>query len=74
MVEIYQHQALWDNRQYPRAHQAFSEIWETEKLWVSFDRASVSYPTLKGWGLLPVPRDLLGYALLSLSEQGFRGC
>ena len=48
MVEIYQHQALWDNRQYPRVHQAFSEIWETEKLWVSFDRASVSYTTLKG--------------------------
>ena len=34
----------------------------------------VSYPTLKGWGLLPVPRDLLGSALLSLLEQGFRGC
>ena len=33
MVEIYQHQALWDNRQYPKVHQAFSEIWETEKLW-----------------------------------------
>ena len=27
MVEIYQHQALWNNRQYPRIHQAFSEIW-----------------------------------------------
>ena len=35
---------------------------------------NVSYPTLKGWGLLPAPRDLLGYALLSPSEQGFRGC
>ena len=44
MVEIYQHQALWNNRQYPRVHQAFSEIWETEKLWVSFDRASMNPP------------------------------
>ena len=44
MVEIYQHQALWDNRQYPRVHQAFSEIWGKEKLWVSFDRASMSPP------------------------------
>ena len=44
MVEIYQHQALWDNRQYPRVHQAFSEIWDTEKLWVSFDRASMNPP------------------------------
>ena len=44
MVEIYQHQALWDNRQYPRIHQAFSEIWEDEKLWVSFDRGSLNPP------------------------------
>jgi len=44
MVEIYQHQALWDNRQSPRVHQAFSEIWGTEQLWVSFDRASMSPP------------------------------
>jgi phytanoyl-CoA dioxygenase PhyH len=44
MVEIYQHQALWDNRQCPRVHQAFSEIWGTEKLWVSFDRASMNPP------------------------------
>ena len=27
MVEIYQHQALWNNRQDPRVHQAFSQIW-----------------------------------------------
>ncbi len=39
MVEIYQHPALWGTRQYPRVHQAFAEIWGTEKLWVSFDRA-----------------------------------
>ena len=44
MVEIYQHQALWDNRQIPRVHQAFAEIWDTEQLWVSFDRASMSPP------------------------------
>ena len=46
MVEIYQHPALWATRQYPRVHQAFSEIWGTEKLWVSFDRASMSPPNL----------------------------
>ena len=47
MVEIYQHQALWDNRQYPKVHQAFSEIWETEKLWVSLDRANMKPPSRK---------------------------
>ncbi len=45
MVEIYQHQALWDNRQYPRIYQAFVELWGTEKLWVSLDRANMKPPT-----------------------------
>ncbi len=49
MVEIYQHQALWDNRQYPRVHQAFTEIWNNEKLWVSFDRASMNPPERDDW-------------------------
>lgn len=44
MVEIYQHQALWNNRQYPRVHQAFAEVWGNERLWVSFDRASMNPP------------------------------
>src|ERR1051326_1258053 len=44
MIEIYQHQALWNNRQSPRLHQAFSEIWGTEKLWVTIDRANMKPP------------------------------
>lgn len=48
MVEIYQHPTLWATRQYPRVHQAFAEIWGTEKLWVSFDRASMSPPNVPG--------------------------
>ena len=48
MVEIYQHPALWATRQFPRVHQAFAEIWGTEKLWVSFDRASMSPPNISG--------------------------
>ncbi len=45
MVELYQHQALWDNRQYPKIHQAFSEIWGTHQLWVSLDRANMKPPS-----------------------------
>ena len=48
MVEMYQHQTLWDNRQYPRVHQAFSEILGTEKLWVSLDRANMKPPDAGG--------------------------
>jgi hypothetical protein len=43
-MEMYHHQALWDNRQYPRIHQAFAEIWGTDRLWVSIDRASMNPP------------------------------
>ena len=44
MLEIYQHQALWDVRQHPRVHQAFSELYGTKKLWVSLDRANFNPP------------------------------
>ena len=45
MVEMYHHQAMWDNRQHSRIHQIFTEIWETEKLWVSIDRISFKPPS-----------------------------
>jgi hypothetical protein len=48
MLEVYQHQALWDNRQSPRVHQAFSELFGTEKLWVSVDRANLKPPRHPG--------------------------
>ena len=46
MVEIYHHQTMWDNRTAPRVHRAFSQIWGTDKLWVSHDRASINPPAL----------------------------
>ena len=48
MKEIYQHQALWDNRQHPRVHRAFSQIWGTHELLVSRDRASINPPERPG--------------------------
>lgn len=44
MIEIYQHQTLWDNRQYPRLHQIFTEIYGTEQLYVTIDRAGFKPP------------------------------
>lgn len=44
-VELYHHQSFWDNRQYPRVYQAFCDIWQTEKLWVSIDRACLKPPS-----------------------------
>jgi len=49
MKEIYQHQSLWDNRQHPRMHAAFSQIIGTERLLVSRDRASINPPEREGF-------------------------
>jgi hypothetical protein len=44
MTEMYQTQGLWNNRQHPRVHRAFAEIWGREDLWVSMDRANCKPP------------------------------
>lgn len=44
MVEIYNHQSLWDNRQEPRVYDAFVDIWDREDLWVAIDRANLNPP------------------------------
>ena len=42
MVEIYNHQYLWDNRMEQRVYDAFVDIWDIEDLWVSIDRANLN--------------------------------
>jgi hypothetical protein len=49
MVELYQHQALWNNRQHPRVYGAFADIWGTEQLWVSLDRVNFNPPDRPDW-------------------------
>jgi hypothetical protein len=75
MLEVYQHQALWNNRQYPRVHAAFAEILGTEKLWVSIDRANFNVPDPDYQGFIhwdwdsterPIPLRVQG--VLSLSD------
>jgi len=44
MVEAYQNQTLWDNRQSQRIYDAFVDIWDTEALWVTIDRANLNTP------------------------------
>ena len=44
MVEIYNHQYLWDNRQEQRVYDAFVDIWDREDLWVGIDRANLNPP------------------------------
>lgn len=44
MIELYQHPALWDTRQHPNVHAVFTELYGTEKLWVSVDRVNFNPP------------------------------
>jgi hypothetical protein len=44
MLEIYNHQCLWDNRMETRIYDAFVDIWDREDLWVAIDRANLNPP------------------------------
>ncbi len=44
MVEVYNHQHLWNNRQTQRVYDAFVDVWGTEELWVTIDRANLNFP------------------------------
>lgn len=48
MVEVYNHQYLWDNRQYERVYAAFVDVWDEERLWVTIDRANLNTPNRSG--------------------------
>jgi hypothetical protein len=79
MLEIYNHQYLWDNRQEQRVYDAFVDIWDREDLWVAIDRANLNPPKrVKGnpngfihWdvdtSLRPFPIGVQG--VLSLKKQ-----
>lgn len=77
MVEVYNHQFLWDNRQYPKVHEAFSDIWGTEKLWVTIDRANLNLPLRPGfeykgfihWDYDPETKPQNVQGVLALADQ-----
>src|SRR5580692_6140547 len=77
MVEIYNQQYMWDNRQYPRVHQAFADIWGTEKLWVTIDRANLNFPQRPGfeakgfihWDYDPETKPQNVQGVLALADQ-----
>ena len=77
MVEIYNHQYLWDNRQMPEVHAAFADIWGTEKLWVTVDRANLNLPLRPGyeykgfihWDYDPETKPQNVQGVLALADQ-----
>ncbi|MCH1596009.1 MAG: phytanoyl-CoA dioxygenase, partial [Flavobacteriaceae bacterium] len=53
MVEVYNNQHLWNNRQTQRVYDAFSDVWGTDKLWVTIDRANLNFPVREGSNYQP---------------------
>jgi hypothetical protein len=77
MVEVYNHQYLWDNRQVQRVYDAFADIWGTEKLWVTIDRANLNLPIRPGfeykgfihWDYDPETKPQNVQGVLALADQ-----
>lgn len=77
MVEVYNNQHLWNNRQMQRVYDAFVDIWGEEKLWVTIDRANLNFPlraedTYKGfihWDYDPETKPQNVQGVLALDDQ-----
>ncbi len=77
MVEVYNNQQLWNNRQMQRVYDAFVDIWGTEKLWVTIDRANLNFPIRPGfeykgfihWDYDPETKPQNVQGVLALADQ-----
>tara|TARA_B110000438_G_scaffold290305_1_gene325866 strand:- start:924 stop:1892 length:969 start_codon:yes stop_codon:yes gene_type:complete len=77
MVEVYNHQYLWTNRQSQKVYDAFVDVWGTEKLWVTIDRANLNFPIKKGfeykgfihWDYDPETKPENVQGVIALSDQ-----
>lgn len=77
MVEVYNHQQLWNNRQMQRVYDAFVDVWGTEKLWVTIDRANLNFPIRPGfeykgfihWDYDPETKPQNVQGVLALADQ-----
>ncbi len=77
MVEAYNNQHLWNNRQTQRVYDAFVDIWGTEKLWVTIDRANLNFPIRPGfeykgfihWDYDPDTKPQNVQGVLALADQ-----
>ena len=77
MVEAYNHQALWNNRQMQKVYDAFVDVWGTKKLWVTIDRVNLNFPQRPGeekegfihWDYDPETRPQNVQGVIALADQ-----
>jgi len=76
MVQMYHYQSLWDNRQHPRVHATFADLWGTERLWVTLDRANLKppaqaeHPEYDHKGFIHWDTDITMYPAITFGVQG----
>jgi hypothetical protein len=76
MVEMYQYQSMWDNRQSPRLYDVFRAIHGTDKLWVSLDRLGLKppvdprHPEYDHKGMIHWDTDMSRYPDIPFRVQG----
>ena len=49
IVPYFQHAAFEDNRNSPRIHKAFAQLWDSADLWVTTDYVGFNVPERPGW-------------------------
>ncbi len=77
MVEVYNHQHLWNNRMASKVYEVFKDIWGTDKLWVTIDRANLNFPIRPGfeykgfihWDYDPETKPVNVQGVLALADQ-----
>lgn len=77
MVEVYNNQHLWNNRMTQRVYDAFRDIWGTQTLWVTIDRANLNFPIKPGfeqkgfihWDYDPETKPVNVQGVLALADQ-----
>ena len=77
MVEAYNHQTLWNNRQMQKVYDVFVDVWGTKKLWVTIDRVNLNFPQRPGeekegfihWDYDPETRPQNVQGVIALADQ-----
>jgi Phytanoyl-CoA dioxygenase (PhyH) len=87
-VPVLHHAAFWANRESPRIHGAFAQLWGRQDLWITVDQGGLNPPERPGWrfsgqGLhfdvsleLPIPFGVQGILYLTdtAADQGAFRC
>ena len=71
-VPLLHHPALWANRNSPRIHRAFAQLWRRSDLWVNVDQAGFNPPERPGW-LFPGPHLHWDVSLVQPIPFGVQG-